>query len=160
MPLDLVGQNAQEQVSTPLLQTMMDPYSVHSFRANPSTHSGLIRPPIPIHSVHPSRGLSKQSLRWISHPAAGTLPQNPLEEVAMAKRRLSMRKIEEVLRLKWVHALSNRQIAKSCLISHTTVREYLDRARLAGLSWPLDPTLDHATLENMLFPEKAPPHSN
>jgi hypothetical protein len=30
------------------------------------------------------------------HPAAGTLPQNPLEEVTMAKRRLSMRKIEEV----------------------------------------------------------------
>jgi len=74
----------------------------------------------------------------------------------MAKRRLSMRKIEEVLRLKWDHHLSNRQIAKSCLISHSTVREYLDRARLAGISWPLDPGLDYATLENMLFPEKAP----
>jgi hypothetical protein len=77
----------------------------------------------------------------------------------MAKRRLSMRKIQEVLRLKWKHNLTNRQIAKSCLISHSTVREYLDRARLAGLSWPLDPILDHATLENMLFPEKAPPPS-
>lgn len=65
-----------------------------------------------------------------------------------------MRKIEEVLRLKWGHKLSNRQIAKSCLISHSTVREYLDRARLAGLSWPLDPTLDHATVESMLFPER------
>ena len=73
----------------------------------------------------------------------------------MAKRRLSMRKIEEVLRLKWGHQLSNRQIANSCLISHTTVREYLDRARLAGLSWPLDPALDNTTLESMLFPEKA-----
>jgi DNA-binding CsgD family transcriptional regulator len=83
-----------------------------------------------------------------------TLPQNSLEEVAMPKRRLSMRKIEEVLRLKWGHKLSNRQIAKSCFISHSTVREYLDRARLAGLSWPLDPTLDHATLESRLFPEK------
>jgi len=66
-----------------------------------------------------------------------------------------MRKIEEVLRLKWGHKLSNRQIAKSCLISHSTVREYLDRARMAGLSWPLDPTLDHGSLEKMLFPEKS-----
>jgi len=57
-----------------------------------------------------------------------------------------MRKIEEVLRLKWGHQLCNRQIANSCLISHTTVREYLDRARLAGLSWPLDPALDNTTL--------------
>ena len=65
-----------------------------------------------------------------------------------------MRKIEEVLRLKWGHNLSNRQIAKSCLISHSTVRDYLDRARLAGLSWPLDPALDNTTLESMLFPEK------
>ena len=64
-----------------------------------------------------------------------------------------MRKIEEVLRLKWGHQLSNRQIANSCLISHTTVREYLDRARLAGLSWPLDPALDNTTLESMLFHE-------
>jgi transposase len=72
----------------------------------------------------------------------------------MTKRRLSMRKIEEVLRLKWGHQLSNRQIANSCLISHTTVREYLDRARLAGLSWPLDPALDNTTLGSMLFPEK------
>ena len=65
-----------------------------------------------------------------------------------------MRKIEEVLRLKWGHQLSNRQIANSCLISHTTVREYLDRARLVGLSWPLDPALDNTTLESMLFPER------
>ena len=65
-----------------------------------------------------------------------------------------MRKIQEVLRLKWGHQLSNRQIANSCRISHTTVREYLDRARLAGLSWPLDPSLDTTTLESMLFPEK------
>ncbi|NVL93301.1 MAG: hypothetical protein HWN71_09750 [Desulfobacterales bacterium] len=37
----------------------------------------------------------------------------------MAKRRLSMRKIKEVLRLKWVHKLSDRQIAKSCSIFAT-----------------------------------------
>jgi transposase len=70
----------------------------------------------------------------------------------MAKRRLSMRKIKEVLRLKCEHDLSDRQIAKSCSISHSTVREYLSRARLASLSWPLDHALDDAALENLLFP--------
>jgi len=73
----------------------------------------------------------------------------------MTKRRLSMRKIIEVLRLKSDTHMSNRQIAESCSISHSTVRDYLDRARLAGLSWPLDPTLDNTTLESMLFPKEA-----
>jgi len=41
----------------------------------------------------------------------------------MAKRRLSMRKIEEALRIRWGHNLSNRQIAKICLTCHTAVRE-------------------------------------
>ena len=70
----------------------------------------------------------------------------------MAKRRLSMRKVKEILRLKSVQNLSNQQIAKRCSISHTTVREYLLRPELAGLSWPLDPDLDAAAIENLLFP--------
>ena len=70
----------------------------------------------------------------------------------MAKRRLSMRKIKEVLRLKWGRKLTNRQIATSCSISHSTVREYLLRAELAGLKWPLHPDLDDAAIEHLLFP--------
>jgi len=70
----------------------------------------------------------------------------------MAKRRISMRKIREVLRLKWQHGLSNRKIAHSCLISHSTVREYLRRAEHAGLSWPLAEDLDDGALEGLLFP--------
>jgi len=70
----------------------------------------------------------------------------------MAKRRLSMRKIKEVLRLKWAHKLSNRKIAKSCFISRSTVADYLLRAKLAGLSWPIAPELDDAAIENLLFP--------
>jgi len=62
-----------------------------------------------------------------------------------------MRKIKEVLRLKWAHKLSNRKIAKSCLIARSTVADYLLRAKLAGLSWPLDPELDDTALENLLF---------
>ncbi|HDD53390.1 MAG TPA: hypothetical protein ENF32_04915 [Thermosulfidibacter takaii] len=39
----------------------------------------------------------------------------------MANRRLSMRKIKEVLRLKYEAGLSNRAIARSCNICHRTV---------------------------------------
>jgi len=52
----------------------------------------------------------------------------------MANRRLSMRKIKEVLRLKWEHGCSNKQIARSCNIARSTVRDYLRRAELAGIS--------------------------
>jgi transposase len=74
----------------------------------------------------------------------------------MANRRLSMRKIKEVLRLSKEIGLSERQIAKSCGISRSTVKEYLHRAQRAGLSWPLSPDLDDAQLENLLFPLSQP----
>jgi len=70
----------------------------------------------------------------------------------MAGRRLSMRKIKEVLRLNWQNGCSNKQIAQSCNIARSTVREYLKRAQEAGLTWPLDPVLDDTALENLLFP--------
>jgi len=63
-----------------------------------------------------------------------------------------MRKIKEVLRLKWAQGLSNRQIAKTCGIARPTVGEYLRRATEAGLAWPLPPDLDEAALERQLFP--------
>ena len=78
----------------------------------------------------------------------------------MVNRRLSMRKIKEVIRLKWGNNLSNRQIAKSCSMSHSTVRDYLLRSELAGLSWPLDPELDDAAIENLLFPLIEKPSSD
>jgi hypothetical protein len=63
-----------------------------------------------------------------------------------------MRKIKQVLRLKWVHNLSNGPIAKSCSIFHSSVREYLLRAEPPGLSWPLDPEIDNVFVEMLLFP--------
>ncbi|MBM4324636.1 MAG: helix-turn-helix domain-containing protein [Deltaproteobacteria bacterium] len=74
----------------------------------------------------------------------------------MANRRLSIRKIKEVLRLHQKIGLSERQIAKSCDISRSTVKEYLHRAQRAGLSWPLPSDLDDAQLENLLFPSAQP----
>ena len=63
-----------------------------------------------------------------------------------------MRKIKEILRLKWVQGLSNRRIAASGGIGRPTVAEYLRRAAEAGLSWPLPADLDDARLERLLFP--------
>lgn len=75
----------------------------------------------------------------------------------MAAKRLSMRKIHEVLRLRHEFGLSQRDIARSCSIGRTTVRDYLSRASAAGLSWPLPPGLDEAALERLLFPPGPPP---
>ena len=70
----------------------------------------------------------------------------------MAARRLSMRKIKEVLRLHYEKGLSTRKIVRSLDIGRGTIGNYLDRAQRAGLSWPLAPELDEATLEHRLFP--------
>jgi transposase len=69
----------------------------------------------------------------------------------MAGERLSMRKIKEVLRLRFEHQQSARQIAKSCGIARSTVKEYLDRIQKAGIPWPLPAEWDDAALENRLF---------
>jgi transposase len=75
----------------------------------------------------------------------------------MTQERLSVRRIREVLRLKFEGGLSHRAIARSCAISHSTVREYVHRAQAAGLAWPLSETLDEDQLYRRLFPKPAPP---
>ena len=77
----------------------------------------------------------------------------------MPRERLSMRKIKEMLRLKHQAGLSNRQIGRSCGLSHTTVATYLARAEKAGLGWPLPDTLDEDQLHQQLFgpASSAPP---
>jgi transposase len=68
-----------------------------------------------------------------------------------------MRKIREVLRLKFELGLENRQIARSCRIPHSSVGNYLKRAQQAGLSWPLPPDLGDEGLERGLFPPDEQP---
>ena len=70
----------------------------------------------------------------------------------MSKERLSMRKIKEILRLRYEKRLSHRAIGLACGIGCTTVREYVIRAQAAGLSWPLPSDLDEDGLEALLFP--------
>jgi transposase len=66
--------------------------------------------------------------------------------------RISMRKIKEVLRLKFEQNLTNRQISKSCNISRPCVAQYLARAAKAGMTWPLPEGQDDTALEQILFP--------
>ncbi len=73
--------------------------------------------------------------RWIISAVCGKLSRPTKREEAMPQERLSMRKINEVLRLKKACQLSNRAIARSCQILHSTVGECLKRAEAAGISW-------------------------
>jgi len=70
----------------------------------------------------------------------------------MPTERLSMRRIRDLLRLKYAQGFSERAIALSLGLGKTTVVGYLARARLAGLSWPLAPELDDDSLKLLLLP--------
>ncbi len=72
----------------------------------------------------------------------------------MSLETLSMRKISEVLRLGLGHKLPLRQVARGCNLARSTVADYLGRARVAGLSWPLPPDMTEARLDALLFPVK------
>jgi len=74
----------------------------------------------------------------------------------MPGKRVSMRKIREILRLKYELKRSNREVAVSCGIGSSTVGDYLVRARVAGVTWPLDPDMDDTALEQLLFAPTIP----
>jgi transposase len=70
----------------------------------------------------------------------------------MATKRLSMRKIREILRLRWGEGRSEREVARSVGVSPSTVVRVTARARRAGLLWPLPSELDEGVLEARLYP--------
>ncbi len=65
-----------------------------------------------------------------------------------------MRKISEVLRLRFELGLGQRAIARACSISQSTVHEYLNRAAAAGVVWPLGEEWDEQRVEQALFGER------
>ena len=69
----------------------------------------------------------------------------------MPQERLPMRKIREVLRLK-AGGFSKRRIAASLGISATAAMECVQRARRAGLTWPLPEGLSDDALEQCVYP--------
>jgi len=78
----------------------------------------------------------------------------------MAHKRLSMRKIREILRLYHELRLGKKQIAKVCSVSPSTVVEYIRKAEAAGLNWPLSEDLDDSAIEAQLFPSEPPKTSD
>ena len=63
-----------------------------------------------------------------------------------------MRKITEILRLRHACGLSQREIATSIGAAPSTVADYLRRATLAGLGWPLAADITEADINRLLFP--------
>jgi hypothetical protein len=69
----------------------------------------------------------------------------------MAGMRMSMRKIREVLRLTHELGLSVRQVREATGVGKTAVCEYVNRARVIGITWPIPPEITDAELERRLF---------
>jgi hypothetical protein len=65
---------------------------------------------------------------------------------------VSMRKVKEVLRLRFDLGLQQNQIVRSCSIGQATVHRYLKKAAAANLTWPLPENIVDRRLEELLFP--------
>jgi transposase len=68
----------------------------------------------------------------------------------MPAEKLSMKKVREVIRL-YSQGLSYRAISKSTGIGLGSVSEYIKRAKVAKLSWPLPEELNDEALRQLLF---------
>jgi transposase len=62
-----------------------------------------------------------------------------------------MRQVREVLRLRYACGQSGHRIAAAIGISRYTVAEYLRRAAVVGITWPVPSEFDDAALERKLF---------
>src|SRR5882724_6469612 len=69
----------------------------------------------------------------------------------MARVRMSMRKIREVLRLTHELGLSVRQVREATGVGKTAVSEYVRRAKVVGITWPIPPEIGDTALEGLLF---------
>lgn len=74
----------------------------------------------------------------------------------MPRPHVTMHKIREILRLSH-EGLSQREIATSMSVPKTTVCDYLRRAKVASIRWPLDEDVDDEVLRDMLFGERPAP---
>jgi len=72
----------------------------------------------------------------------------------MAQERISMRKINEALRLYYEAKVSQNNIAKITGISRYSAQQYLLRFKASGLIWPLPENINEEELENRLFPRR------
>ena len=78
----------------------------------------------------------------------------------MSAQPISMRKLKDVLRLKYEAGLSQRQISAALGLSLGVVNKYLNAAQATKLGWPLPDDLSESQLRRKLFPpETVPPQS-
>ena len=78
----------------------------------------------------------------------------------MPSRRITMRKIKEVLRLRYACGLSLEQIARAQNLSKGVVAKYLKRAAAAGIDGATAQTLDEADLAQRLKPSNDTPRQS
>ncbi|OMW46878.1 IS21 family transposase, partial [Burkholderia pseudomallei] len=73
----------------------------------------------------------------------------------MPAHRMSVRKLKEVLRLKWACGLSHRQISRAIGISVGAISAYAARASAAGLNWTaVEPLTDDELKIRLDLPEE------
>ena len=70
----------------------------------------------------------------------------------MSAKRIAMRKLREVLRLRFDAGLSIRQISVSTKISVGSIQSILKRAEQLKISWPLPEDWDDQTLALKFYP--------
>lgn len=75
----------------------------------------------------------------------------------MPRKRTTMSKIKDVLRLKFEAHLSNRDVGRCLKIGAATVSDILSRFHSADLPWPIPETLTDKQLQARLYPV-APAH--
>ena len=70
----------------------------------------------------------------------------------MARRRVTMRNVHQILYYRLEKKIGADQTARALKISKGTVINTLKRFAESGLSWPLPEDLTDTTLENRLYP--------
>ena len=73
----------------------------------------------------------------------------------MSRKREPVRRIKEVLRLAYLEALSERQIALGANMKKTTVHDYLLRAKRASVTWADVQSMNDDGIERLLFPTES-----
>jgi len=69
----------------------------------------------------------------------------------MATKRIAMRKVREMLRLRFDLKLSFADISRSINVSKSAVGDCVGRFKASGLAWPLPDDIDDISLEKQLY---------
>ena len=78
----------------------------------------------------------------------------------MSRRRIAMRRIREILRLRYELNLGQCDIAFRLGMSSSTVHDHILRASVAGITWPIQEDMDDEQLDALLFRKQGKAVSN